>query len=259
MSKAKQSEKVRRRRMMYIIIAAVVVLVGAAVAIYGYLEYIRPSGRWARFAELRADPAIFEQYALKPGQRCGNAPFAFPTRGVILGLWDQSYRFGHRHSGIDIFSGTVPGVTPVYAAYPGYLTRLPDWRSTVIIRIPSDPLNPGQQIWIYYTHLANQDGESFVSEEFPQGTFEQYVEAGAFLGYMGDYSGDPGNPTGLHLHVSIVRDEDGEFLNELDINNTYDPSPYFGLPLNHRENRNELPTCIGEATYEPWELRDAGE
>jgi len=245
----------RNKDLLPAILVALVVAV--LVAVYGYFEYVRPSGRWARFAELRTNLATFARYSLLPGLRCAGAPFAFPTRGVILGLWDQSYRFGHHHSGLDIFSGTEPGVTAVYAAHPGYLSRLPDWKATVIIRIPSDPLNPGRQIWTYYTHLANQDGESYISEEFPQGTFEQYVEAGTFLGYMGDFSGDPGNPTGLHLHFSIVKDDgDGKFLNELDIRNTYDPSPYFNLALNHRENPNEIPLCQGETTVEPWELRD---
>ena len=215
-----------------------------AIALYAYFNYIRPSGRWARYTELRTNPEVFAQYALQAGQRCGDAPFQFPTRGVVLGLWDQSYRFGHRHAGIDIFSGTEPGVTPVYAAYSGYLRRLPDWKATVIIRIPSDPLNPGRQIWTYYTHLANQDGESFISDEFPEGSTEVFVEAGTFLGLMGDFSGDPGNPTGLHLHFSVVKDDgNGSFLNELDIRNTYDPSPYLGLPLNHRENPEEFPVC----------------
>ncbi|MEX2160658.1 MAG: hypothetical protein WD751_01985 [Anaerolineales bacterium] len=247
---------VGRRPLLYAILA-LLLIAAIAVALYGYFEYVRPSGRWARFAELQADPAVFERYALKPGLRCGSAPFAFPTRGVVLGLWDQSYRFGHHHAGLDIFSGTQPGVTAVYAAYPGYLTRLEDWKATVIIRIPSDPLNPGRQIWTYYTHLANQDGESFISAEFPAGTFEKYVEAGTFLGYMGDYSGDPGNPTGLHLHFSVVKDDgNGNFLNELDIRNTYDPSPYFNLPFNHRENPSEIPLCAGDFTLEPWDLKD---
>lgn len=131
-------------------IVSLILLAAAAISIYAYFNYIRPSGRWARFTELRTNPAVFEQYALQAGQRCGDAPFAFPTRGVPLGLWDQSYRFGHRHAGIDIFSGTEPGVTPVYSVYPGYLSRLPDWKATVIVRIPSDPLNPGRQIWKRY-------------------------------------------------------------------------------------------------------------
>lgn len=242
------------RPLLYAILALAVV-VAIAVALYGYFEYVRPSGRWAYFAELQADPESFAGYAMQPGQRCGDAPFAFPTRGIILGLWDQSYRFGHHHAGIDIFSGTEPGVTPVYAAYSGYLTRLEDWKATLIVRIPNDPLNPGRQIWTYYTHLANQDGESFISDEFPAGTFEQYIEAGTLLGFMGDFSGDPGNPTGLHLHFSVVKDDgNGKFLNELDIRNTYDPSPYLGLSLNHRENPSEIPVCEVDSDFTAWDV-----
>jgi hypothetical protein len=41
-----------------------------------------------------------------------------------------------------------------------------------------------------------------------------------------------------------VRDDgDGNFLNELDIKNTYDPSPYFGLKLNANESLGEVPLC----------------
>lgn len=241
-------------------VGLVVLLAVIAIALYGYFNFIRPSGRWARFTELRTNPAVFDRYALQAGQRCDGAPFAFPTRGVPLGLWGQSYRFGHRHAGIDIFSGTEPGVTPVYAVYPGYLSRLPDWKASVIIRIPSDPLNLGRQIWTYYTHLANQEGESFISAEFPAGTEEVFVEAGTFLGFMGDFSGDPGNPTGLHLHFSVVKDDgEGKFLNELDIRNTYDPSPYFNLPLNQRENPDDFASCSGESVIEPWQFVEPGE
>jgi murein DD-endopeptidase MepM/ murein hydrolase activator NlpD len=148
-------------------------------------------------------------------------------------LWDDSFQIGHRHQGIDIFGGTEPGVTPIVAVYDGYLTRLADWKSTVIIRIPSDPLHPGTQIWTYYTHMADPDGNSFISSDFPAGTSKAFVKAGTLLGFMGDYSGDPNSPNGVHLHFSIVKDDgSGSFSNELKIANTYDPSPYFGLTLN---------------------------
>ncbi|HEY5982156.1 MAG TPA: hypothetical protein VIU38_01670, partial [Anaerolineales bacterium] len=64
-----------------------------------------------------------------------------------------------------------------------------------------------------------------------------------FLGRQGDYSGDPNNPVGVHLHISIVKDDSGRFMNELDIANTYDPSPYFGLALNASLSRDDAPTC----------------
>lgn len=249
------------KRKHWLALAGVLVLAVAATAgVFIYNRYVPAPGRWALFQELHTDRALFEQYALQPGMHCGDAPFAFPTQGVILGLWQQSYRFGHTHTGLDIFSGTQPGVTPIYAAYPGYLSRLDDWRSTVIIRIPSDPLEPGRQIWTYYTHLANVEGESFVSEEFPPGTHEVYVEAGTFLGYMGNYSGDVNAPTGLHLHFSIVKDDgEGDFLNEARINNTYDPSPYFNMNLYHPNNPHEVPMCEDVVTMEDWDLVGSNE
>jgi hypothetical protein len=160
-------------------------------------------------------------------------------------IWGDSFRLGHRHAGIDIFAGTEPGVAAVYAAYDGYLTRLADWKSSLIIRIPEDPLQPDRQIWTYYTHLADPDGNSLIDPEFPPGTVEVFVPAGTFLGYQGNYSGTPGSPTGVHLHFSVVKDDgEGRFLNELEIRNTLDPSPYFNLVLNEKDNPEQIPGCF---------------
>lgn len=227
------------------------------VAVVGYLAYryvfYGSSARWNVYRDYLKNPQDYQDYVLQAGQRCGDAPFAFPSTGMIFGLWDQSYRPGHRHSGIDIFAGTEPGVTPVYAAYDGYLTREADWVSTVIIRIPSDPLHPGEQVWMYYTHMASEDGESYVADDFPPGTYEVFVPEGTLLGYEGNYSGDPVNPTGLHLHFSVVKDNgQGGYLNELELNNTYDPSPYFNLTLNDNVNPDDFVFCEGEVTLADW-------
>jgi len=195
------------------------------------------------FAWMR-NPGSRPDVMMHAGEQCGGAPFIFPTDGVVGFLWDDSFRLGHRHQGIDVFGGTEPGVTRVVAAYPGYLSRLPEWKSSVIVRVPDDPLRPGRQIWLYYTHMADPDGNSFVSDEFPPGTSEEFIEAGTLLGHQGDYSGDPFNPVGVHLHFSIVEsDLLGHFLNELDIENTVDPSPYLGLALNAGANPDEIPVC----------------
>ncbi len=218
-----------------------------AAAIGGLLYYYthrRGSARTAQVFDWFSDTTSRPELMMSARTRCGDAPFIFPTDGLIGFIWDDSFRPGHRHSGIDIFSGTEVGVTPVIAAYPGYLTRQADWKSSVIIRVPEDPLQPGRQIWVYYTHMADPNGNSFISADFPPGTTEVFVEAGTFLGYQGNYSGDSGNPVGVHLHVSVVKDDGfGNFTNELEIKNTYDPSPYFGLPLNANENTDTIPVC----------------
>ncbi len=216
----------------------------AAAGIYLYFTYGTASKRTVQvFAWLR-DPSSRPDLMMTAGTRCGDAPFIFPTNGMAGFIWDDSFRPGHRHTGIDIFAGTDAGVTPVVAAYSGYLTRKADWKSTVIIRVPSDPLELGRQIWVYYTHMADPQGNSFISPEFPTGTAELYVEAGTILGYQGNFSGDLNAPVGVHLHISIVKDDGfGNFKNELDIKNTYDPSPYFGLPLNANLNPDTIPVC----------------
>ncbi len=223
-----------------IIIILVIVIVSGLFLFFT----VRPSRQRALqlFAWLN-DPTSHPEWVIAAGSRCGSAPFVFPTRGVVGFLWDDSFQIGHRHQGIDIFGGTKIGVTPVTAAYAGFLTRLPDWKSSVIVRVPNDPLSPDRQIWVYYTHMADASGNSFISQEFPPGTNEVPIDAGTLLGYQGDYSGDPNNPVGVHLHLSIVKDSGGHFLNELDINNTYDPSPYFGLPLNAKQNPDQIPVC----------------
>ena len=232
----------RRYLMPSIVIVAIL-----TAGITAYFMYRPNSARLLAFRRWINDPASYPDWKLSAGTQCGSAPFLFPTDGFIGFLWGDSFRPGHVHQGLDIFAGTDIGITRVISAYPGYLTRESNWKSAVIVRVPSDPLEPGRQIWLYYTHMADPYGNSFISEEFPPGTTEKYVEAGRFLGYQGDYSGDPNNPVGVHLHFSIVEDDGtGQFKNETDIKNTYDPSLYLGLPVNGYENRDQVPVCNAE-------------
>ena len=190
------------------------------------------------------DPAIHTDWSITAKTHCGTAPFALPTDGMIGYLWDDSFYPLHRHTGIDIFGPMELGGTPVYAAYDGYLTRMVDWKSTVILRIPYDPLNPENQIWLYYTHMADAEGNSYIVEEFPVDSFEVFVEKGTLLGYQGNYSGNPSDPVGTHLHFSIVKsDSSGHFLNETKIENTLDPSPYFGISLRNENDDSDVAVC----------------
>ena len=163
-------------------LTVVALLVGA----YFYFRRSGSGGRGAIAAAWLTDPKAHPDWAVQAGQRCGDAPFVLPTNGRIGFLWDDSFRPGHRHAGLDIFGGTDVGITPVVAAYDGYLTRLADWKSTVIIRIPSDPLMPGRQIWMYYTHMATAAGESFVVADFPPGSVTHIPNGRFYLARLAD-------------------------------------------------------------------------
>jgi murein DD-endopeptidase MepM/ murein hydrolase activator NlpD len=221
------------------------IIVGLVAGYYVYWGYRSTAGRLNRLHQYRQDPEAQIDGVIHAGERCGDAPFIMPTDGLIGFLWGDSFRPGHTHQGLDIFSPDGLGETPVVAVYDGYLTRLPDWRSTVIMRVERDPLQPARQIWLYYTHMADPDGNSFIVDEFPPGTYETFVKAGTVLGYQGNYSADPNNPTGIHLHFSIVEDDgEGNFKNELEYKNTMDPSPYFGMELNADKVGDGVVTCV---------------
>ena len=231
------------KRIIFAILAILVIFI--SILLY-YFVFNRPDSakrstrvmEWIRNAEDHPD------WAINAGERCADAPFIMPTDGYIGFLWDDSFRPGHEHTGLDIFGGTDNGITPIVAAYDGYLTRQADWKSTVIIRIPSDPMQPDRQIWTYYTHMADEQGNDFISDDFPPGTAEVFVKAGTLLGYQGNFSGTPGNPTGVHLHFSIVKDDgDGQFVNETILENTLDPSPYFNIMLNAKSSPPDIPLC----------------
>lgn len=229
------------------LLAAGLILALVLAASLAYLWFGPAARRSANVLTWIRSPQSHPDWAVNAGQRCGKAPFILPTSGFIGYIWRDTFRIGHTHQGLDIFGGTQADQTPVVAASSGYLTRHSDWKSSLIIRIPSDPLQPGRQIWTYYTHMADPQGNSFISPDFPPGTQEVFVEAGTLLGYQGNYSGDTNNPTGVHLHFSIVKDNgQGQFLNELQASNTLDPSAYLGLPLNSKESTGEIPVCTGQ-------------
>jgi hypothetical protein len=183
------------------------------------------------------DAATREALVTVQRDTCPGAPFILPTDGFIGLLYADPrgpYSAANPHQGIDIFSNAEPGVMPVYAVYSGYIRREASWRSALIQRVPDDPLQPGRQIWLYYAHMADRDGNSFIVDAFPPGTSEVYVEQGTLLGYTGDYNGDSLRDVWVHLHFSIVKDDgSGRYANELEFVNTLDPSQYLGLPTNY--------------------------
>jgi murein DD-endopeptidase MepM/ murein hydrolase activator NlpD len=221
------------RRRWAVLIA---VLLLAAVAIAGLVMRPRLAAGAEKLARLRAwfgNPSANSEWSILAGRRCTpDAPMLLPTDGYIGFGWGDSFRPGHRHSGYDIFTPAgAANTTPVIAAYDGYLTRETDWRSAVIIRHPDfGPIVDGEEIWTYYAHMASADGEqSFIAPQFPPGTRDLFVPAGTLLGYQGNWSGNPTNPTGIHLHFSVVKSKPGGYADETDIDNTYDPGPFLGV------------------------------
>ena len=217
-----------------ILLAAITLI--AALTTWFVLE--RPDSNYGAFVKWwRGNSAEKAELVTIGRTPCTGAPFSLPTDGFIGLLYDDPrgpYSLTRRHQGIDIFIDDEPGTIPVYAVYDGYVRREDDWVSTIIQRIPSDPLNPDQQMWVYYTHMADEDGNDFIEPAFDRGTNEQFVEQGTLLGYVGNYDGNQPSRIWPHLHISLVRDgEDGVYLNEYFIDNTYNPSDYFKMDLTY--------------------------
>ena len=238
--------------------AIIIILIGLVGLAGCYLAY--RAGRYLRYLNDPRSQAFMQWATGSPIDRadlitvqrdtCPGAPFILPADGFIGLLYEDPrgpYSSRNPHQGIDIFSDTEPGLTPVYAAYDGYVTREADWRSSLIIRIPHDPLHPGEQIWLYHTHMADREGNDFIEEAFPPGTQDLFVEQGTLLGYTGDYNGNSARDVWVHLHFSIVKDDgNGRYLNELDFTNTLDPTPYLGLPVNYMDAPAEM-ACLADS------------
>ena len=236
-----------RRRWIGFTLFLLALLIGGTVL----LRWSRLSRPTEQLLKLRAwfdAPTAHADWAVTVGSRCGEAPMLIPTNGYIGFGWDDSFRPGHRHSGLDIFGpDDQNGITPIIAAHDGYLTREDSWKSTVILRHPDFPAVPaagvaqGEQIWSYYTHMAARDGsESYIAAEFPPGTHERFVTAGTLLGHQGNWGGSRWQLTGRHLHFSVVKSKpDGDYMDERDIANTYNPIYLLGV----RPNSASILTC----------------
>ena len=222
------------RSAIFLILLLLVIILGWGISTLGRLGDQRAQTflQWASGDDEQRAPLVTIQRDACPG-----TPFVLPSDGFIGLLYadpNGPYSPSSPHQGIDIFSNAGPGIVPVYAAYDGFIYRESTWRSAVIQRVPDDPLQPGRQIWLYYAHMADQDGKSFIEATFPPGTEEVYVERGTLLGYTGDYNGGSLRDIWVHLHFSIVQDNgSGRYANELEFANTLDPSPYLGLPVNY--------------------------
>lgn len=245
-----------RKRIVVFAAISLLLLYGGYRAVGLALDLRRPGSR--QFVQWRlGNEATREALVVSEREMCQGAPFVLPADGFIGLLYGDPrgpYSTANPHQGIDIFSNSDAGVTPVYAAYDGYVTREADWKSTLIQRVPDDPLNRGRQIWLYYTHMADRDGNDFILDAFSPGTRELFVEQGTLLGYTGDYNGNAARTVWVHLHFSIVRDDgNGGYTNELEFVNTIDPSPYLGRSVSYAcaPGRSEAAACTADPLCAP--------
>lgn len=238
-----------RRRLMALAGGLILLVVLACVAAIRIRNFIGEQRSQTFIRWFSGDASARESLITKQQEICSGAPFILPTEGFIGLLYGDPrgpYSVARPHQGIDIFSPDAAGQTPVYAAYDGYVTREEHWISSLIMRVPDDPLNPGRQIWLYYTHMASRDGAiDYIDEAFSPGTQEKFVEQGTLLGYTGNYGGNASS-VAVHLHFSVVLDNgNGGYANELEFNNTVDPSRYLGMAVNYG-CAPEVPNCTDE-------------
>jgi hypothetical protein len=95
--------------------------------------------------------------------------------------------------------------------------------------------------------MADKQGNDYIIDNFEAGSKDIFVERGTLLGYTGDFNGDAIRDIWVHLHFSIIRDDGaGRYTNELDFQNSIDPSAYLGLGLSY--------TCLeieSDCSYRP--------
>ncbi|MBN2002648.1 MAG: glycosyltransferase family 39 protein [Anaerolineae bacterium] len=164
---------------------------------------------------------------------CPDALWTLPTRHE-LGMWWYSKQLLLMGAGYE-------NTMPVYAVDEGLLMRRADWNDAVAI-LHDDPLHPGAKIWTFYGDMANQQGDSFVGDEFPLGSEAVPVHRGELLGYQG--SAWDGSPVWVHARFAILptlpdggfpagligraRPDDPPLPQEIKDQQLLDPSPYLG-------------------------------
>ncbi|MCP4537421.1 MAG: hypothetical protein GY832_09775 [Chloroflexi bacterium] len=175
------------------------------------------------FAESLADTRVYRPFGSHtPSHACPGAPWQLPTSGDLGVQWDEE--------GLDFLGWGNENSIAVHAVADGLLTRLPGWNDGVAIQ-HDDPLQLGEKVWSYYTHMSNANGtDSYIVRDFPPGSDSVPVQAGQVLGYQGRWSGESSRPMWVHLRFVVLRaTDDGSFPDEAGAADMLDPSPYLGI------------------------------
>ena len=167
-------------------------------------------------------PGVQERHLHGPH---GASKVGYGVNWLLIKLADGDYL----HDGIDIWQvDQRVNVEPVYAVCNGLLIPFTNWS----FRIQCDSIDsifqvPHRQVWVYYTHMANQNGSvSYILPEFRSGKPSSRVSQGQLLGYQGIKGTEV-----VHLHLSVNTCA-SERCN-------IDPSPYFGDSLDNNNGRGQ--------------------
>ena len=189
--------------------------------------------------DIVAENKIYKTYeppALSTIDSCQAAVWRLPSEGTLgvqlEGLTLEFFGYGNKNS------------IPVYAVADGLLTRQPGWLDAVAV-LHEDPLNPGTQVWTYYTGMADANGTvSFVAEDFPPGIANIPVKSGQVLGYQGSWGGLPLRPKWVHASFAVV-DALGQntFPEDMTAQHALDPVAYLGLNIEAGNTHLQPLTC----------------
>ena len=89
----------KRYRLIFPVVIGLLVLavVGVIIFLKSSLSNTLTSGRHNLLKAYLNDPEQHDDWVVRAGERCGNAPFLFPTDGYVGYLWGDSFRPGHHH------------------------------------------------------------------------------------------------------------------------------------------------------------------
>jgi hypothetical protein len=91
---ARPGEGSRPAACFFLTLSLAIVLASAYLA---WRWFTTPGNRTPLVLAWLSNPDDHPGWAVKAGQRCGQAPFLLPTDGFIGYLWADNLRAGHRH------------------------------------------------------------------------------------------------------------------------------------------------------------------
>ncbi len=174
--------------------------------------------------------------------RCYDAPFQFPDNGFIGWIWKDPAALpappagdGHLHTGIDVWPFGGQG-SPVYPLADGYIRRIGNGKGLDALNLWFPSVNGGTEV--YYAHIK-------VDPKFiPPGNDKALSIEVNIAVKATDVLGTVYGENWIHLSIGSTNGPYSPH-NDLDPNQTQDPSPYFQASLNYPTGDREATDSYG--------------